>query len=85
MDSEVINTSFELCSISRSLKLHGKSKQTHAVKARSKTPKTADILLSKTNQERTLVKICDEQDDSITKKVKEKIEHSDRLCQGFSE
>ena len=65
-----MNTSFELWSISQSLKCHGKSKQTQAVEARSKILKTADILLSKTNQESTSVKICDKQDDRFTKKLK---------------
>ena len=84
MDSEVMNTLFEFWSISRSLKGRSKSKLTQVVEARSKILKTANILLSKTNQESTWRKICDKQDDSITKKSK-KIEHSDRLCQAFSE
>ena len=46
-----------------------KSNQTPAVKACSKILKTAKILLSQTNQESTSIKICDKQDDSITKKV----------------
>ena len=85
MDAEVMNTSLELCSIPQSLKQHGKCKQTQAVEACSKNLKTVNILLSKTNQETTSVKICDTQYDSITKKVEERIKHSDRLCQAFSE
>ena len=69
MDSEVVNTSVELCLISGSLKWHCESKQTQAVEARSKILKTANMLLSKVNHESISVKICDEQDDSITKKV----------------
>ena len=80
-----MNTSFELCSISQSLTQHGESKQTQAVEARSKILKTANILLSKTNLESTSEKICDKQDDSITKKAQETIEHSDRFCQAFSD
>ena len=53
MDSEVMNTLFEFWSISRSLKGRSKSKLTQAVEARSKILKTANILLSKTNQEST--------------------------------
>ena len=53
MDSEVMNTSFEFWSISRSLKGRSKSKLTQAVEARSKILKTATILLSKINQEST--------------------------------
>ena len=34
--SEVMNTSFELCSISRSLKQHGKSKQKQVLKLPAK-------------------------------------------------
>ena len=84
MDPEVMNTSVELCFISRSLKRHCKSKQTQATEALSKLLKTAYILLSKVNHESISVKICDKQHDSITKKIKEKIEHSDQLCQAFS-
>ena len=69
MDSEVMNTSVEYCSISRSLEWHGKSKQTQVVKALNKILKTANILLSKVNHESISVKI----------------DHSDRLCKAFSE
>ena len=69
MNSEVMNISVELCSTSRSLKWHCKSKQTQAVKACSKILKTANILLNKVNHESISVKICDKQDDSFTKKV----------------
>ena len=80
-----MSTSVELCSISRSLKRHCKSKQTQGIEAPSKILKTANTLLSKVNHQSISVKICDKQDDSITKKIEEKIEHSDQLCQAFSE
>ena len=79
IDAAVMNTS-----ISWSFKQHGKSNQTQTVEARCKILKTANTLLSKANQESTSVKICDKQDDPITKKVKEKIEHLDQLYQVFS-
>ena len=59
--------------ISRSLKRHGKSKHTQAVEAHSKILKTANILLSKLNQETASIKICDKQNDSITKKLKKSL------------
>ena len=76
LDAAVINTSFEVCSISRSLK----SKLTQAVEACRKILKTANIRPSNTKQESTAVKICDEQDNHFTKKVKEKIERSDHFA-----
>ena len=64
-----MNTSLALRSISRSLERHRKSKHTQVVEARSEILKTANILLSKANQETTSIKNCDKQDDTITKKV----------------
>ena len=52
-----MNTSVELCSISRFLKWHGKSKQTQAVEALCKILKTANLLLSKVSHESIPVKI----------------------------
>ena len=57
MDTAVINTSFELRSVSP-LKRVGKSKQTQGAKARRKILKTANILLGQVDQESTSVKIC---------------------------
>jgi len=84
MDTTMINTSFELCLVSP-LKQHDKNKQTQAVEARCKILKTANILLSKANQESTSVKICEKQEDCLTKDDKEKIEHSNQLCEAISE
>ena len=74
-DAATMITLFELCSVSP-LKQHGKSKQTQAVEARRRILKTAKIVLTKASQESRSVKVCDEQNDHITKEDKEKIEHS---------
>ena len=84
IDSAFMNTSFELCSVSP-LKRHGKSKQTQAAEARRKILKTANVLLSKANQESTSFKICDKQDELLAKEDKEKVEHSDHLCLAINE
>ena len=80
-DAAVLNTSFQLCSVSP-LKQHGKSKQTQAC---CKILKTANILLCQVDQESTSVKICEKQKNYITEIDKEKIECSDRLCEAISE
>ena len=74
MDSAVIKTSLELCSVSP-LKRHGKSKQTQGAEARCKILKTANILLGQVDQESTSVKICEKQKNYSTEVDKEKIEH----------
>jgi len=84
MDAALINTSFELCSVSP-LKGHGKSKQTQAAEARHKILKSANVLLGYVEQEKASVQICEMQDDGLEKDNKEKVELSYQLCEAISE
>ena len=84
MDAAVMNTSFELCSVSP-LKQHGKSKKTQVAEACRKILKTANILLGKIDQQSRSVEICEKQHDHLTQDDKEKIEHSDQLCEAIDE
>ena len=79
-----MNASFKLCSVSP-LKQHGTSKKTQVAEACRKILKTANILLGKIDQESRSVEICEKQHDHLTKDDKEKIEHSDRLCEAIDE
>jgi len=56
-----------------------------AAKAHRKILKSTKVLLGYVEQEKASVQICEIQDDGFEKDNKEKIKHSDRLCEAISE
>ena len=83
MNTDVINSSLELCSVSP-LKLHGKSKATLKAEAQRKIMQTASVLLRHADNDSTsslnIIKSGSTAIDNLTQDEKEKIQHSDHLC-----